>query len=43
MLPREGLAFDIVHTSVLMRAVRTADLALARLGQLWLPVERTGD
>ena len=38
--PAEGLRFDIAHTSVLTRAVQTADLALAELGQLWLPVER---
>ena len=37
----EGLTFDKVHTSVLLRAVQTADLALAALGQLWLPVERS--
>ena len=37
----EGLVFDKVHTSVLLRAVQTADLALAALGQLWLPVQRS--
>ena len=41
VLAAEGLAFDKVHTSVLLRAVQTADLALAGLGQLWLPVERS--
>ncbi len=41
MLADEGLWFDVAHTSVLTRAVRTADLALAELGQLWLPVRRT--
>ena len=36
--PREaGLWFDVVHTSVLTRAVDTANLALAALGQPWLP------
>ena len=40
-LAAEGLSFDKVHTSVLLRAVQTADLALAALGQLWLPVERS--
>ncbi|MYA39308.1 MAG: 2,3-bisphosphoglycerate-dependent phosphoglycerate mutase, partial [Acidimicrobiia bacterium] len=36
----EGLAFDIVHTSVLLRSIRTAELALAEMGMAWLPVAR---
>jgi 2,3-bisphosphoglycerate-dependent phosphoglycerate mutase len=36
-----GLWFDVSHTSVLARAVMTANLALATLGQIWLPVQRT--
>ncbi|HMK09985.1 MAG TPA: 2,3-diphosphoglycerate-dependent phosphoglycerate mutase [Acidimicrobiales bacterium] len=40
-LRAEGLSFDKVHTSVLLRAVQTADLALDALGQLWLPVDRS--
>src|SRR3712207_2245030 len=35
------LWFDTSHTSVLLRAVDTANLALAELGQLWLPVRRS--
>lgn len=35
-----GLDFDSVYTSVLTRAVRTADLALEVLGRTWLPVRR---
>jgi len=35
-----GLRFDTSHTSVLTRAVDTHHLALAELGQVWLPVER---
>jgi 2,3-bisphosphoglycerate-dependent phosphoglycerate mutase len=35
-----GLTFDIVHTSVLVRAVRTANLALDEMGQVWLPARR---
>jgi 2,3-bisphosphoglycerate-dependent phosphoglycerate mutase len=31
----------IVHTSLLTRAIRTADLALEELGRLWLPVRRS--
>jgi 2,3-bisphosphoglycerate-dependent phosphoglycerate mutase len=36
-----GLWFDVLHTSVLSRAVETANLALAALGQPWLPVRRS--
>ena len=35
-----GLDFDSVHTSVLTRAVRTANLALDVLGRSYLPVSR---
>jgi 2,3-bisphosphoglycerate-dependent phosphoglycerate mutase len=34
------LALDVVHTSVLTRAVRTANLALDAAGRSYLPVER---
>lgn len=42
LLEREatGLDFDCVHTSVLTRAVRTANLALDVLGRSYLPVRR---
>jgi 2,3-bisphosphoglycerate-dependent phosphoglycerate mutase len=41
LLAREpGLEFDVVYTSVLTRAVRTADLALTALGRTYLPVHR---
>jgi 2,3-bisphosphoglycerate-dependent phosphoglycerate mutase len=36
-----GLWFDTSHTSLLTRAVDTANLALAALGQPWLPVVRS--
>jgi 2,3-bisphosphoglycerate-dependent phosphoglycerate mutase len=36
----EGLTFGVVHTSVLIRAIRTADLALGAMGLTWLPVVR---
>ncbi|HEX6785915.1 MAG TPA: 2,3-bisphosphoglycerate-dependent phosphoglycerate mutase, partial [Acidimicrobiales bacterium] len=36
-----GLWFDVLHTSVLTRAVETANLVLAALGQPWLPVRRS--
>jgi 2,3-bisphosphoglycerate-dependent phosphoglycerate mutase len=35
-----GLAFDRAFASVLTRAIRTADLALAVAGQLWIPMEK---
>jgi 2,3-bisphosphoglycerate-dependent phosphoglycerate mutase len=40
LMATEGLAFDVVHTSLLVRAIRTADLALEEMGQSWLPVRR---
>ncbi len=36
-----GLSFDVMHTSLLTRAVRTAHLALETSGQVFLPVNRT--
>lgn len=39
-LAHEGIRFDVAHTSLQLRAVRTANLALEELGQLWLPVTR---
>ncbi len=41
LIKKEGLFFDACHTSLLTRAVRTANLALEVAGQLWLPVNRT--
>jgi 2,3-bisphosphoglycerate-dependent phosphoglycerate mutase len=35
------MAFDVAHTSVLTRAVETANLTFAELGQPWLPVQRS--
>ncbi|HTZ10108.1 MAG TPA: 2,3-diphosphoglycerate-dependent phosphoglycerate mutase [Acidimicrobiales bacterium] len=35
-----GLDLRVVHTSVLTRAVRTANLALEEMGRTWLPVRR---
>jgi 2,3-bisphosphoglycerate-dependent phosphoglycerate mutase len=40
LMRESGLAFDVGHTSVLTRAVETANLALAELGQPWLAVQR---
>jgi 2,3-bisphosphoglycerate-dependent phosphoglycerate mutase len=41
LLQREALRFDVLHTSLLTRAVRTAHLALEASGQCWLPVHRS--
>ena len=35
-----GLRFDVGHTSLQTRAVHTCHLALAAMGQMWLPVQR---
>jgi 2,3-bisphosphoglycerate-dependent phosphoglycerate mutase len=40
-LAAAGVRPTIVHTSLLTRAIRTADLALEEMGLLWLPVRRT--
>jgi 2,3-bisphosphoglycerate-dependent phosphoglycerate mutase len=36
----QGLDLRVLHTSVLTRAIRTANLALDELGRPWLPVRR---
>ena len=36
-----GYSFDVVHTSLLRRAITTANLALDEMDQHWLPVVRT--
>jgi 2,3-bisphosphoglycerate-dependent phosphoglycerate mutase len=41
LLRDSGLLPDIVHTSVLTRAIQTAHLALEAAGLLWLPVTRS--
>ncbi len=38
LLKAGGYAFDLAHTSLLKRAIRTLNLALEELDQLWLPV-----
>jgi 2,3-bisphosphoglycerate-dependent phosphoglycerate mutase len=32
---------DVVHTSVLLRAIRTATIALEEIGRTWIPVRRS--
>jgi 2,3-bisphosphoglycerate-dependent phosphoglycerate mutase len=41
LLKAEGYDFDIAHTSVLKRAIRTLWLALEEMDRLWLPVEKS--
>src|SRR5207245_8543242 len=36
-----GLAPTVVHTSVLIRAIQTAHLALAEMERTWIPVRRS--
>lgn len=40
-LAAAGIRPTIVHTSLLTRAIRTANLALEEMGMLWLPVKRS--
>ena len=40
LLAAAGLELDRAFASVLTRAIRTADLALAAAGQLWIPMEK---
>jgi 2,3-bisphosphoglycerate-dependent phosphoglycerate mutase len=41
MITESGLVPDVVHTSVLTRAIQTANLALGEAGLSWLPVRRS--
>jgi 2,3-bisphosphoglycerate-dependent phosphoglycerate mutase len=41
LLARSGLRPTVVHTSVLTRAIQTANIALEEAGLLWLPVMRS--
>jgi len=40
LIAEAGLELDRCFASVLTRAIRTADLALAAAGQLWIPMEK---
>ena len=40
LIAAAGLEFDRCFASVLTRAIRTADIALAAAGQLWIPMEK---
>jgi len=40
-LARDGVLPDVVHTSLLTRAIRTAHIAMDACGRSWVPVRRT--
>ncbi len=40
LMAERGLLPDVLHTSVLTRAIRTAELALIELDRSWIPVRR---
>ncbi len=41
LLAESGIQPDVVHTSVLTRAIQTANIAQEEAGMLWLPVRRS--
>ncbi len=41
LMADEGLDFDVVHTSLLRRAITTANLALDEMDRLWIDVKRS--
>jgi 2,3-bisphosphoglycerate-dependent phosphoglycerate mutase len=41
LMRSEGLEFDVAHTSVLKRAIRTLWMSLEALDQMWVPVTRS--
>ncbi|MFS0866787.1 phosphoglyceromutase [Microbacterium sp. 179-B 1A2 NHS] len=41
LIKESGLTPDILHTSLLSRAIQTADIALDAADRLWIPVKRT--
>jgi len=41
LLKAAGVEFDRAYASVLTRAIRTADLALAKADQLWIPMAKS--
>jgi 2,3-bisphosphoglycerate-dependent phosphoglycerate mutase len=41
LLAETGLLPDVLHTSVLVRAIRTAELSLEACGRSWIPVRRS--
>ena len=41
LLKREGFTFDIGFTSYLKRAIKTLDIVLEEIDQLWIPVQKS--
>jgi 2,3-bisphosphoglycerate-dependent phosphoglycerate mutase len=41
LMMQAGLTPQVVHTSVLVRAIQTSDLALGEMGLTWIPVKRS--
>lgn len=41
LLKEEGIQFGDVHTSVLVRVIKTANLVLEEIDQLWIPEHKT--
>jgi 2,3-bisphosphoglycerate-dependent phosphoglycerate mutase len=41
LLAESGILPDVLHTSVLSRAIQTADIALDTADRLWIPVKRS--
>ena len=41
LLAEEGILPDVVHTSLLTRAIQTANLALDAADRAWIPVHRS--
>ena len=41
LLRTDGYVFDIAYTSVLKRAIRTLDIVLDELDQMWIPVTKS--
>ncbi len=40
-MKQDGYFFDVAYTSLLKRAIKTLNLALEQMDQLWLPVDKT--
>ncbi|MFO7293278.1 MAG: 2,3-diphosphoglycerate-dependent phosphoglycerate mutase [Actinomycetes bacterium] len=40
LMAEEGFRFGVVHTSLLLRAIHTAEIALREMGLHWIPVRR---
>ena len=41
VLKKEGFEFDLAYTSVLQRAIKTLNIVLDQMDQIWIPVERS--